>query len=515
MPHGPPSLTPLPKPPWNKWEVLGVVMTGTFMAILDSSIVNIALPHIMASLGVNLSEVQWVLTAFMLAAAASMPLTGWLGNRFGYGRLYLAALSLFTFGSAICSLAWNIDSLIAARVIQAVGAGMMQPTGMAMITEVFEPHERGRAIGIWGIGAMVAPTLGPTAGAYITEYFAWRTIFTINIPVGLVLLMIGIRVFGSREETPTPPAFDWGGTFTMVIFLICLLLGLDRAQDHGWTSDVVLTYFIIASVSFVFFITVETSTDHPVIPLRMFKIPDFTIGILLSLIRAVALFGAVFLLPVFLQRLMGLSTIQNGIILIPGALSVAFFMPIAGRLTDTYGARWPAVIGIISTALSLFFYRHLDVDCSYWDLIYPQFFRGAGIALMLTPVATAAMNAVHPRETGIASGLLNVAQQAGGSLGIAMLSTILTRRAVFHAEIIGTSPALSEPGTILGLASSLGIPPDQAQTGIFSIISRAAQVRAYDDVFALAAGITILGLLPALMLSASPPQRGPRVAAGE
>ncbi len=412
-----------PKPSWNRWEVLAVVMTGTFMAILDSSIVNIALPHIMTSLEVNLSQVQWVLTAFMLAAAVVMPLTGWLGNRFGYGKLYLAALGLFTFGSLLCGLAWNIDSLITFRVLQALGGGMMQPAGMAMITQVFEPHERGRAIGIWGIGAMVAPTIGPTAGAYLTEYFEWRSIFTINIPVGLILIIIGAGVFSKQEHKFKPPAFDWMGFSALGVFLVCLLLGLDRGQDHGWTSTLILTYFVMAAVAFVLFIVIETSTPHPVIPLSMFKIPDFTAGLVLAVARSTALFGAVFLLPVFLQRLMGLSTIQNGIIMIPGAISVAFFMPIAGRLTDSYGARWPAAIGVICASASLYFYSTLDVDSSRWAIIYPQIFRGAGIAFMLTPVATAALNAVHPRQAGIASGLLNVGQQAGGSFGIALLST--------------------------------------------------------------------------------------------
>jgi DHA2 family multidrug resistance protein len=494
--------------------VLAVVMAGTFMAILDSSVVNIALPHIMTSLGVNLDKAEWVLTAFMLASATAMPVTGWLGNRFGYGRLYLSALTLFVIGSALGGLAWNIDALIASRVIQAVGAGMMQPTGMAMITMVFEPHQRGRAIGIWGIGAMVAPTIGPTTGAYLTEYFSWRSIFTINIPIGIVLLILGIEVFGRHERLERPPVFDWAGFLALAAFLICLLLGLDRGQDHGWTSGTVLSYFVIALAAFVTFMAVEVGADHPVIPLGMFRRPDFSLGLALALIRAVALFGAIFLLPVFLQNLQGLSAIQNGIILIPGALAVAFFMPVAGKLTDTYGARWPATAGVLSTAFSLFLYRHIDPDFSSFDIIIPQFFRGAGIALMMTPVATAAMNAVQPRQTGIASGLLNVGQQAGGSLGIAMLSTILTRRAVMHAELLGANPALSDPFSFIGLAPGL-LTPDQSKAAMLAVISRAAQVRAFDDVFLLAAGITIIGLIPALMLSAKPPPKGGTPAAGD
>ena len=503
-PAGPPAYTP---PAWNKWEVLALVMTGTFMAILDSSIVNIALPHIMTSLGVNLSEVQWVTTAFMLAAATAMPLNGWLGHRFGYGRLYLGALALFTFGSALCTLSWNLDSLIVARVVQAFGAGMMQPSGMAMLTVVFPPHQRGRAIGIWGIGAMVAPAIGPTVGAYITEYFNWRTIFTVNLPVGIILLLVGIQVLGRGEHEDRPPAFDWPGYLALALFLVCLLLGLDKGQDHGWTSTTVLAYFVIAAIAMVFFVPLEMGTDHPVVPLSIFRSTDFSLGIILAILRAVGLFGAIFLLPVFVQNIQGLSAIQNGIIMIPGAVAIAFFMPLAGKLTDSYGARWPALIGALSTSFSLFLFRHLDPDFSTWDIVMPQFFRGAGIAFMLTPVVTASMNSVPQRLTGVASGLLNIGQQAGGSLGIAMLSTLLSRRGIFHAEIIGAHPILSDPRAIA--AALPGVTADQAQAAVFSLISRAAQVRAFDDVFTFAAGLTLLGVIPAAFLSARPVKRAP------
>jgi len=486
-----------------------VLMTGTFMAILDSSIVNIALPHIMTSLEVSLSKAQWLLTAFMLASAVAMPVSGWLGNQYGAGRLYLAALALFTIGSALCGLAWNINSLIFFRVIQAIGSGMMQPTALVLITKVFEPHERGRAIGIWGIGAMVGPTVGPTAGAYLTEYFKWRSIFTINIPVGLVLFLAGLGVFADKEETIKQPPFDWQGFSALAIFLVCLLLGLDRGQDHGWTSTLILTYFIISAVAFIFFIAIETSTSYPVIPLRLFKVPDFSIGMILAVVRATALFGAVFLLPVFLQKLRGLSTIQNGIIMIPGALSTALFMPLAGRLTDRYGARWPTLAGVICASLGLFFYRKLDIGSSYWDIIYPQFFRSAGIALMLTPVATAAMNAVAPREAGTASGLLTVGQQAGGSFGIALLSTLLSHRTVMHAELMGASPNLLYARELFSHITGTAPDPRTSQSAILMLINQAASVRAFNDVFAIGATIVIFGLLPALLLSASPPKRKP------
>ncbi len=484
--------------PWPKWPLMFVVMTGTFMAILDSSIVNVGLPYIMTALGVPLDDAEWILTAFMLAAAVSMPLTGWIGDRVGYGRMYLGCLAVFTVGSAMCSMAWNVDSLILARIIQAAGAGIMQPAGMAMIIKVFGPGERGRAIGIWGIGAMVAPTIGPTLGGYLTEYFGWRSVFTVNIPVGVLLMIFGAGVIGKKEETAQPTPFDWYGFISLSVFLICLLMGLDEAQQNGWDANEVRYYLAGAALAFSGFVSAELTAAHPVVPFQMFRHKDFSVGLLLALVRAVALFGAVFLLPVFLENLQGRTAVQTGIILVPAAVTIAVFMPISGTITDKYGARWPAVFGVVFTCVSLWMYRDLDYDSSSWAIIYPQFFRGAGIALMLTPVATAAMNAVEPRHAGIASGLLNVAQRAGGSLGIALLSTVLTNRQAMHKEIIGAGINLSSLSSITGAGTETG------RAAILGIIQRAAAVRAFDDVFVLAAGITILGLLPAFLLSAKP-----------
>jgi len=477
-----------------------VVMTGTFMAILDSSIVNVGLPYIMTSLGIPLDEAEWILTAFMLAAAVSMPLTGWIGDRMGYGRMYLSCLAVFVIGSAMCSMAWNADSLIAARVVQAVGAGIMQPAGMAMIIQVFEPRERGRAIGVWGIGAMVAPTIGPTLGGYLTEYFGWRSVFTVNIPVGITLMAFGIGVIGKREKTPPGRPFDWYGFLALSAFLICLLMGLNEAQKNGWDAKEVMYYLAGAGASFACFISAELTADHPVVPFEMFRHGDFSAGLILALVRAVALFGAVFLLPVFLEKLQGRTAVQTGIILVPAAVTIAVFMPISGAVTDRFGARWPAVAGVALTAFSLVLYSTLDFDSSSWDIIFPQFFRGAGIALMLTPVATAAMNAVAQQHAGIASGLLNVAQRAGGSLGIALLSTVLTNREAMHREIIGA-------GLNLSSMPMHGAGGPEGKAALRGIIERAAAIRSFDDVFVLAASLTVLGLIPALMLSAKPPPK--------
>lgn len=499
----PPGMAPAPElaAPWPKWPLMFVVMTGTFMAILDSSIVNVGLPYIMTALGAPLDDAKWILTAFMLAAAVSMPLTGWIGVRMGYGRMYLACLVVFTFGSALCSLAWDVNSLVAARIIQAVGAGIMQPAGMAMIIMVFEPHERGRAIGIWGIGAMVAPTIGPTLGGYLTEYFGWRSVFTVNIPVGVLLVIFGLGVVGRREKTPPPQPFDWYGFLSLAAFLICLLMGLDHAQQDGWDASEVKYYMAGAALSLSAFISAETTAKSPVVPFEMFRHMDFSVGLALALVRAVALFGAVFLLPVFLENVQGRTAVQTGIILVPAAVTIAVFMPISGAITDRYGARWPAVTGVALTGLSLWMYRSLDFDSSSWDIIYPQFFRGAGIALMLTPVSTAALNAVNPRDAGIASGLLNVGQRAGGSLGIALLSTVLTNRQAMHQEIIGAGLNLSSLPAV-GHASAAA-----TKAMVVGLAQRAAIIRSFDDVFVLAAAFTLVALIPAFLLSAKPPPR--------
>lgn len=494
-----------------RWIVLGIIMMGTFMAILDSSIVNVALPHMMSTFGVNRDKIEWVVTAFMLASAVAMTLAGWLAGQLGYKVLYLGSLFIFTASSAACALAWSYNSLIAARVLQAVGGGAIQPIGMAIMADLFEPHERGRALGIWGTGIMVGPAIGPTLGGYLTDWFSWRAIFSVNIPVGIVTIVSGLVIMKSESASKRRqvPFDGWGFGFLSVA-LIAGLIALSNGQEKGWTSHYILTCLALTIVGLVFFVTVEASVSHPLLDLKLFLIRNFTLSMILAIFRAIGLFGGLFLLPLFLENLVGYTTIQAGLWMMPGAVTVGIMMPFAGRLTDRYSYRWLVTMGTALTGLSLILYGNLDPLSRALYIIGPQVVRGIGLAFMMTPLLTAALNAVPVERVAMASSFLNVAQRVGGSFGIALLNTFVTNSAHVHAVRLGELlPTQSNGFYRLALKSSSlhffrshGILPSgqlKALTASTSVILHHAQVLGFENGFVFA-GLFLIAGVPLSML---------------
>ncbi len=491
-----------------RWFVLGIIMSGAFMVILDMTIVNVALPHMMSALGVNRDKVEWVVTAFMLITAVTATLMGWLSSRFGYKALYLVSLLVFTASSAACAFAWSFESLIAARVIQAVGGGAIQPVGLAIVAELFEPHERGRALGIWGVGIMVGPAVGPTLGGYLTDWFSWRAIFLVNIPVGITAILFGLvliksKSFAERKREP----FDLPGFVFLAMALIAGLIALSNGQEKGWNSDYILLCLAITIVGLVFFISYELSAAHPLLDLRLFCIRNYSLAILLGIFRATGLFGGLFLLPLFLENLVGYTTVQAGLWMVPSAIAVGIVMPIAGRLTDRYSYRWLVTIGTALSGLSLFMYGNLDPLSGYVEIIGPQLIRGVGMAFMMAPLLTAALNAVPEERVAMASSYLSVAQRVGASFGIALLNTYVTNSAHIHAVRMGELlPAQSNAFYRLSLKSSSlifrgahGILPSKGLLLSTHTILHHAQVLGFDNGFVFA-GMFLFAAIPLALL---------------
>ena len=496
----------------HRWFVLAIIMLGTFMAILDTTIVNVALPHMMSAFGVDRDKIEWVVTAFMLATAVTMTLMGWLANRLGFNALYLGSLFVFTAGSAVCATAWSYHSLIAARVLQAIGGGAIQPIGMAIITDLFEPHERGTALGVWGTGIMVGPAIGPTLGGYLTDWFGWRTIFSVNVPVGIFTIIFGLLIMKKRSVTKQEKEpLDIRGFIFLSMTLIAGLLALSNGQEKGWTSNYVLTCSVVTVVGLIYFIIFETAANYPILDLTLFKIRNFSLSIVLSVFRATGLFGGMFLLPIFLEDLVGYTTVQAGLWMMPTAIVVAIMMPIAGRLSDKYSYRWLVTMGTAVTSVSLILYGNLDPLSGFLDIIGPQILRGIGLAFMMTPLLTAALNAVPQEKVAMASGFLNIAQRVGGSFGIAMLNTYVTNSYHIHAVRLGELlPPQSGEFHHLSLKSAFItvwqvqglLPSDQLKTmAIYlRLIFLRAEVLAFDNGFVFAGLILVAGIPFSLML---------------
>jgi MFS transporter, DHA2 family, multidrug resistance protein len=502
---------PTELPPNYKWAVMGIVMIGTMMATLDSSIVNVSIPSIMADFGASIDEIEWVLTGYMIAFATLMPLTTWLRDHLGYKTLFMGSLFVFTLGSILCGAAWNMESLIGARIVQALGGGAIAPTGMAMISEVFPPQERGKAIGIWGVGIIMGPTIGPTLGGYLTKTFGWRSIFLVNLPIGIIALFAASALLiRDRPHESQHRAFDFWGFLFLSIFLVTFLLGLSKGEKEGWTSAYIITCAVISVVSLIMFLVVEGQVANGIIDLHLFKYPAFSISSIIIIVRSIALFGGVFLLPLFLQQQMGFDEMQSGLILMPGALMIMLFMPITGRLGDRIGPRIPSIIGVFLLAVSLFMYKNLDANMSMFAVIKPTLVRGVGMAFLMAPIMAAALNSVPHNKAGMASSMLNIIMQVSGSIGIASLATVLANRVHYHLSIIGSAARAGTPvfmetarrvtGHVHGLGYTYGQSKQIASVLIAKKVTQTAMVMSFQDAFIIAGIIVSVGFVLAFFL---------------
>jgi EmrB/QacA subfamily drug resistance transporter len=406
--------------------IVVALITGTLMASLDSSIINVSLPTIMTSMHTSLAAIEWVVTAYMMGFAVVMPLTQWLKDRFGFFHIYFFSLLIFTLGSAMCGWAPTLNWLITARIIQALGGSALTPTAMSVIATIYSPSERGKILGLWGLGVVMGPALGPTLGGVMTQYFGWPSIFLINIPIGCVgLYLTWKNLRPISKQLLVPPKFDLAGFIGFSIFLIALLHGIALLEKGMLLLQLSLVYFMISIISLCFFVQVELRSKHPLIDLNIFKNQSFVACLCVTFSRAAALFGGVFLLPFFLQNMMGFSETKSGMLMFPGSILVALLMPFAGRYSDARGPRGISGLGLLLLCLSMWLFSNLGSDSSVASILIAMCFRGFGLGFLVTPIAVATVNSVPDSKTALASSLSSLMQQVGGAVGVATL-------AVFH-----------------------------------------------------------------------------------
>jgi DHA2 family multidrug resistance protein len=505
---------PLQEGQQRKWSVLIVVILSSFMAILDNTIVNVALPKIMANFGTTVDQIEWVVTGFMIAFAISMPATSWLKEVFGLKKVFIASLATFVFGSALCGAAWGKDSLIAFRVIQAIGGGAMMPTGLTLVSEAFPPYERGTAMGIWSIGMMVGPAVGPFLGGYLVDEVSWRAIFYVNLPVGAIAILAAQLILFPSKPLERRRRFDFIGFISFSVFLAGLLIALTQGQREGWNSDYILTCFGISLVGLIPFIVTGFLREDPIIDFRLLAIHNFLMANILHFIRAVAIFGSMFLLPLFLQNLMGYTALRTGFILVPTAITIAIVSPLSGIISDRIGAKIPLIVGTALTGFSLFVYKDLSLNSDPWFLIWPQVIRGAGMGLINAPLMSTALNAIRREQTSIASGLLTVNMQVGGAFGIAIIGATLQRREFFHyahyleqinnAFLPHVSRVLSGMQELLLRAGHAPAETVEEGKSLLALwVQKQASVSAFGDAFILAGIFITLGILPTLFIRTS------------
>jgi len=491
----------------RRWLVLLVVMTGTSVALLDIAVVNVALPTMMVSLGTNVLEARWIVTAFMLVSALVMPLTGWLGRRFGYANLWIASLVLFTAGAAMCSMAWSLEFLIFSRIVQALGAGFIQSTDMALITTTFPPEQRGRAIGIWGIALSIGPMIGPTASGYLVEEFDWRYVFLLNVPIGIAAIIFSIAVLDRKRVEEQPPPFDGYGYLGMAALMTVALLTLDQGNQIGWHQEIIRFGILCSVLAFVVTILVEWGNDNALVPLRLFRSSDFSLAVLISLIRSAGMFATFFLQPLFLQQIQGRDPIQTGLLLIPASVGFALSMPFAGIITDRFGGRWPTFIGALIAGGAYLLYYDIDFKTSDWAIIWPQILRGLGMSLILSPSMTIGVGAVPLKDVGTASWMLNIVQRFGGSITVAILANYFYSGTLAELDRLGTVSALGDPpsGALSELAFKLGHEPmvlDSVSRALYQLdATHVANTISFQNMFAGVGFWLLLVAIPALFMS--------------
>jgi DHA2 family multidrug resistance protein len=497
-----------------KWFLLANIMLGTFMAVLDATIVNVGLPKIMASFGVGLDKIEWVITAYMLAMAVMLPTSGWLADKFGYKRMYFFGLFLFTFGSLLCGMSSNEDMLIISRVIQGLGAGTIQPLGMAIITREFPPNQRGVALGFWAISAAASVSFGPMIGGFLVDNFNWQLIFDVNIPIGIMAMFFTI-IIQSEYKSRKTRKFDWIGFISVTIFLPLTLFALSEGNSAtnsaGWHAPYILACGALALISFTVFVTAELTAKEPLLDLRLLLNHNFGIANLVMIIFSLGMFGSTFLMPIYLQNSLGYSALQAGSVFLPVGIIQGIVAPISGKISDKLNPKIPILAGIAILGFSFYLNSKLSWLTELDFIMLSLYLRGLGMGLVFTAMSAVSLSEISRDKMAQASAITNTIRQLGGSLGVALLATLLTTRISYHNQVFGGEIRQNSEiyqKTISNLKYHLqyeaGSSPSnstrQGQALLMSNLSKQAYIEGINDDFLLACLITLAGGIPVFFL---------------
>jgi DHA2 family multidrug resistance protein len=429
---GSPDLTPA-----QRWGITVAVMLVATTQILDTSVTNVALPHMQGSLSASLDEITWVLTSFIAANAVILPATGWLVARLGRRRFFLVATATFMASSLLSGAAPSLELLVGARLLQGLGGGPLIPLAQAILLEIFPARQRGTAMAIWGLGIMVAPIAGPTVGGWITENYSWRWIFYINLPFGALALALGSAFLEDLPRAARDAAsrfrFDGVGLALLVAGIGSLQVALDQGERLDWFESSAITILVVvAVVALVTFVLWELRVAHPLVDLRVLRNRTFALGTFLITVVGFGLYSSFLLLTFYTEHLLRYDALTAGWVLAPGGVGSLVSLAIGGRLVDRIDPRWLVSLGTGIIAYSLFLMGTLSLGADFWAVLWPRFIQGFGMGLVFVPLTTMALTAVSPAELPTASGLFNVVRNVGGSVGIAVTTTWLSRQTQVH-----------------------------------------------------------------------------------
>jgi DHA2 family multidrug resistance protein len=504
-----------PEPRWqpshNPWVIAVAVMAATFMEILDTSVANVALPHIAGNLSATTEESTWVLTSYLVSNAIVLPITGWLAIYFGRKKLLILCIGLFTLASVLCGMAPNLGFLIVARILQGAGGGALVPVSQAVLLESFPPEKRGVAMATFAMGVVVAPILGPTLGGWITDNFSWRWIFYINLPVGLfAALMTNAFV----EDPPyirdaTIEKIDFKGFALLAVWLGTLQVILDKGEQEDWFASTWIRWFALVSLGcFIGFIIRECRARHPIVDLSIFKDRNYAAGVFLMTTLGAVLYGTTAALPIYLQTLMGYPALQSGLALSPRGVGALITTSIIGRLVGRVPNRVLISIGFVLLATSSFWLGHINLQIAMSQVIWPSMLNGVAISFIFVPLTTSTMGYLRQEQIGNATGLFNLMRNLGGSIGIATVSTLIVRRAQVHQALMVShltpfdfpyTETLANATRTLAHQADPVLAQLQAQSALYSILLDQARLWAFVENFRLF-GLACLICVPLVLL---------------
>src|SRR3954465_15726451 len=499
----------------NQWLIAVAVMSATFMEVLDTTVVNVSLPHISGSMSSTTDEATWTLTSYLVANAIILPMTGWLANYFGRKRLLMASVTGFTISSFCCGLAPNLPFLIIFRVIQGATGGGLQPLSQAILLEVFPTKDRGKAMAFWALGIVVAPMLGPVLGGWLTDSYSWRWVFYINVPIGIIaLFMTHTFVFDPPYIKRRAGGVDYWGMGMLVVGIGCLQVMLDKGQEEDWfSSRFIMTLAILAAVGLIGFVIRELNTEHPIVDLRVFRYRPYSAGVFLMTVLGFVLYGSTVLVPLMLQTLLGYPAVKAGIVMLPRGLGSFLAMPLVGMLMSKIEPRRLLGSGIVIASLSFWKFSHLSLDAGYWDFFIPLIVQGSAMGLLFVPLTTITNDPIPKEEIGNATSLFNLMRNIDASIGIASVTTILSRHQQVHINNLSTHVTAYDPAAqsaIQAMTRSMmasGADPAtatrQAYAAIVGVVDRQAYMLAFNDAFRFMM-VVFICMLPLIFIMKKP-----------
>ena len=498
-------------PSFNPWLIAAAVMLATFMEVLDTSVANVALPHIAGNLSATPEEATWVLTSYLVSNAIILPAANWLGRFFGRKRFLIVCITLFTLSSALCGAATSLGMLVVARIAQGAGGGALQPIAQAVLMESFPVEKRGSAMAVFGLGVVVAPIIGPTLGGWITDNYSWRWIFYINIPIGILAIFMA-RTF--IEDPPyiknqRPPRIDYIGFGLMALALGTVQLVLDKGQEEEWFASSFITWVTILSVTAaISFVIWELRSKDPIVDLRVLLNRNFAVGTSLMVVMGIVLYGTIALLPLFLQTVLGYPAVASGMAVSPRGIGAVISMLIVGRLIGKVRSRYLIMFGFTVLGYSTYQFSNINLEISIASIVWPSIMSGFAMGFIFVPLTTMALGTLSNEQMGNASGVFNLMRNTGGSVGIATVTTLLARWAQVHQAAIVSHLTPYDPAyqarlhqltQAFATRGSSVVAEQQAYAGLYGTLVRQATVLSYIDVFRLLAFLCVL-CIPAALL---------------